>query len=68
MDVTEEDVERVHETKELVDDIIEFSDEREETRFDIESLLILREQLDMLHQALSVIVAQKNALGDDDGD
>lgn len=71
MELTAEQVDTVEATRQLVKDLIEYAEEYEDSPFAVQNLEILEAQLDNLHQALSLIVAQEKAIeekyGGDDG-
>jgi predicted TPR repeat methyltransferase len=59
MDITEQDVEDIDSARETVNEILAYARENDTDVFRVGNLEVLSAQLDSLHQALSVIVAQK---------
>lgn len=62
MDITADDVDRIEAVRQLVEELIEYAEEHQDSVLDERNLRILEAQLDGLHQGLSMAVSQKDAL------
>lgn len=59
VELTAQDVDEVASVKELVQRLANYTEENDVEVLDVENLRLLESQLEYLHQALSVVVAQK---------
>lgn len=66
MEIDAEDVDDIAAVRDTVEDLIEIADSSDKNPFDEGNLVLLYEQLDALHQALSLMVAQRDAMQDDE--
>lgn len=64
MELTEEEVEEVESVRETVLSLINIAEDSDSSVLDEENLRILEVQLDGLHQALSLAVAQKETIAE----
>lgn len=63
MKIAAEDVQNIEDVKQLVEDLQQFAEARgDDSPLDAENLDVLRLQLEMLHQSLSMAVAQREGL------
>lgn len=65
MDLTADEVDTIHATKEIVGDLLDYAEDNPDSPLDVANLVLLEEQLDALHQGLALAVAQKQQMGDD---
>jgi hypothetical protein len=66
MDLTAADVDRIEAVRQTVVELIELAEDEPDGPLDEQNLRILEAQLDALHQSLSLVVAQKDALREED--
>lgn len=65
MELTADDVDQIEEVRQLVEGLIEMAASDEDGVLDEKNLIILEAQLDGLHQALSLAVAQREGMLDE---
>lgn len=66
MELTAEEVDQIEAVRQTVLDLIEYAEEQPDGLLDEQNLRVLEVQLDALHQALALAVAQKDALSGED--
>lgn len=62
MDITADDVDEIESVRQTVVELIGVAEDSPDGPLDAQNLRILEAQLDVLHQALSLVVAQKDAI------
>lgn len=62
MDLSEEQVDKIEEVRQIVESLIEMAEESDSELLDEDNLRILEAQLDALHQGLSMAFLQKEGL------